>query len=104
MTFTKTTIPNALDWVLGLLEQLIVLVITFLIGYVVYCFIRGTNGRDNLIDLMGVVNENWKAAIILLIPLFYRPIRTFLDRLEQGPFGMKAKSVPVIEKEEKANP
>jgi hypothetical protein len=34
------------------------------------------------------MNENWKVGLLILLPLFYRPIRTFLEELREA-FGMK---------------
>lgn len=35
------------------------------------------------------INDNWKVGLIILIPLFYRGIRAFLERVEEFG-GMKA--------------
>jgi hypothetical protein len=42
-----------------------------------------------------MLNEDWKVGLILLVPLFYRTIRAFLERVEEA-FGMKAPRVPVV--------
>ena len=41
-----------------------------------------------------MLNENWKAELLLLIPLFYRTIRGFLERVEEFA-GMKAPRPPL---------
>ncbi len=33
------------------------------------------------------INENWKFDLVLVILLFFRPVRKFLDRMKKGPFG-----------------
>ena len=35
------------------------------------------------------LNENWKVSLLLLIPLFYRTVRTFLERVEKA-WGIEA--------------
>ncbi len=43
---------------------------------------------------LSMLNENWKIGLILLIPLFYRTIRAFLERAEEFA-GIKAPRQPV---------
>lgn len=33
------------------------------------------------------INENWKFDLIVLVLLFFRPIRKFLENMKKGPFG-----------------
>ena len=47
------------------------------------------------------VNANWRAALVLAVPLFYRPARSFLERAVKMP-GMEAE--PPIRGAEKPNP
>lgn len=49
------------------------------------------------------LNENWKAGLLLLIPLFYRTIRGFLERVEEFG-GAKAPRRPKSTLQEKPNP
>ena len=39
-------------------------------------------------QIIKLLNDNWKVLLIFLIPLFYRPIQTFLERVDEA-FGMK---------------
>lgn len=102
MKFFKITIPNFLNWLLTVLELLIVLAIVLVIGYAIVSFLWG-DSQVRVVLLMVAINENWKAALILLIPLFYRPIRIYLEQLDKGPFGMQRRPAPV-EQEQKENP
>lgn len=36
-----------------------------------------------LIELARALNENWKVILILLVPLFYRTVRMFLERAQK---------------------
>lgn len=47
------------------------------------------------------LNENWKAGLLLLIPLFYRSVRSFLERVEEFA-GMKTRQAQ--EKKKGPNP
>jgi hypothetical protein len=39
-------------------------------------------------ELVKGLNDNWKAALILLVVLFYRTVRMFLEQAEEA-FGVK---------------
>jgi hypothetical protein len=43
---------------------------------------------------LAVLNKNWKIGLLLLIPLFYRTVRAFLQRAEEFA-GIKAPREPV---------
>lgn len=104
MSFSKDTISDCLNWLLSVLELVIVLAIACLVGFGVYCLLSGSAQEARVVQLIKIINENWKAALVLLIPLFYRPIRMFLERLEQGPFGMRTGKPVPTEEEQKENP
>ena len=48
--------------------------------------------RDILSKLMITINQNWKAVLILLIPLFYQTIRKFIEEVEEA-YGMKRRAI-----------
>lgn len=49
--------------------------------------------HDRMLSLLGTVSDNWKAFLLLAIPLFYRTVRTFLEEVQEA-FGMKRPSRP----------
>jgi len=104
MTFTRETIPDWLTWLLSLVELLIVLAIAFLVGYAVCCFMWDSAQQVRFTHLMQVVNENWKAALVLLIPLFYRPARAFMENLEEAGSFKRRKPVEASSKQQETNP
>lgn len=84
-------LPSWLNWLLAVIEPLVVLVIAVLIFYVVYWLIFGPEQDGRQARLMGVLkgmNDNWKVGLLLLVLLFYRTIRTFLEQMEKGPWGV----------------
>jgi hypothetical protein len=103
MSFSKDTIPEWLSYLLSVLELLIVLIIACLVGFAVYCFLSGNAQEARFTTLMRTVNENWKAALVLLIPLFYRPLRTFLENLEEAGSWKRGRRIAGESKQE-ANP
>jgi hypothetical protein len=54
-------------------------------------------------DALTVLNGNWKIGLLLLVPLFYRTIRVFLERVEKFA-GMEAPRKPVAISSPKPNP
>jgi hypothetical protein len=48
--------------------------------------------QDRLTTILKTLSDNWKAVLILLVPLFYRTIRKFIARIKKGPWGMEADS------------
>lgn len=45
--------------------------------------------RPSVTEVLVAIDDHWKAVLLFLLPLFYSPIRAFLERVEEG-FGMKA--------------
>jgi hypothetical protein len=84
--------PHWMDIVLSILEPAIIVGITLLAIYA-SCWLMFGNENSaqhiRMIRMVVLLNENWKVGLILLLLLFYRPIRIFLEQLEQGPLGMK---------------
>ena len=56
-----------------------------------------------MVALVQLVNDNWKTFLLLVLLLFYRTIRTFLEEVQEG-FGMKRRPVPPPMAEAKPNP
>jgi len=77
-----------------------------LIGYSAYWLVFGHDGSSQqarLTQLMKLMNDDWKAALILLVLLFYRTIRIFLEQAEEA-WGVKRKRPIIGEPEENPNP
>ena len=51
-------------------------------------------------ESLTTLNDNWKAVLILLVPLFYRAIRRFIARIRKGPWGMEADAEDEAPKED----
>lgn len=43
---------------------------------------------EEVATFLGIINQDWKVLLILLIPLFYQTIRKFLEEVEEA-YGMK---------------
>jgi hypothetical protein len=77
-----------LDRLLECLEVATVVIIALAIAgaiayesvWIIYC---PTLRQARLTTALETLNANWKAALILLVPLFYRTIRGFLERVEE---------------------
>jgi hypothetical protein len=64
---------------------------------------KSAEHQTRLTQLVELINDNWKAALILLVLLFYRTIRIFLEQTEEA-FGMKRKKPISGEPTEEPNP
>src|SRR2546422_552356 len=102
-------LPEGLNWLLSVVEPLIVLGTTVSVSYGVWCLVRpDVNGRQTrIIASMKDINDNWKAGVLLLVLLFYRTVRVFLEQAEEA-FGVKRQKLlpgtPLEESNPKENP
>ena len=39
--------------------------------------------KSPLVAILTTLSENWKGLLLLLIPLFYRTVRTFLEKVKK---------------------
>ena len=99
-------LPLWLNWLLSVVEPLVVLGITVAILYVGFGLVFGSAQSTNQArfkELMAIVSDNWKAALLILLVLFYRTVRMFLEEVEEA-FGMKRKKPMSGEPEKASNP
>ena len=85
------------DRLLSAIEVTTVVLLTFAVYfsiiYQVGWILCGTDVQPRharLSEVAKSLNENWKAGLLLFIPLFYRSIRGFLERVEEFA-GMKTR-------------
>jgi hypothetical protein len=71
-------ICSALDWLIGVFGRLLILVMFGLIFYFSYLLVRGKLSATDENILHGIT-LNWKAVLLVMIPLFYVPVRVFLE-------------------------
>src|SRR5713226_6890348 len=84
-------LPHWLNWILATVEPIVVLAIAFAVLYVVYWAVFQSSGSSQQVrfkELIEEINGNWKAGILLLVVLFYRTIRIFLEQAEEA-FSVK---------------
>lgn len=91
----SNTWPERLDNCLRIAEAIIVLAITVAIfGLIVVEFwsvlLRGDSPprQQRVESMLKTLNDNWKASLLLLVPLFYRTIRMFLEKVKRA-WGME---------------
>ena len=97
--------PDGLDWLLAIFERLIVLAVAGCVFYSGWIILGPNHAalQAQLIHTLRTLNDNWKAVLLILIPLFYRTIRMFLEQTEEA-FGMKRKKPLSGERERQPNP
>ncbi|MGB2679306.1 MAG: hypothetical protein WAN12_19665 [Candidatus Acidiferrum sp.] len=71
-------ICSALDWLIGVLGRALILVMLGLTFYFSYLLVRGKLDTTDKEILHGLT-LNWKAVLLVMIPLFYVPVRIFLE-------------------------
>jgi hypothetical protein len=49
------------------------------------------------------MNKAWKVCLVILVPLFFRPIFKFLFFLREGPLGTKTQLPPTTQPPPSAN-
>lgn len=84
-------IPEWLDWILSAIEPIVVLAVAFVVAYVVYWAVFSTgHWHDHIVTTVKELSDNWKAGLMLMVVLFYRTVRMFLEQAEEA-FGVKRK-------------
>jgi hypothetical protein len=84
-------LPEWLNWLLAVVEPLVVLGVTFSLAYATYWLVFAQDkGHAYLSTTIKQLNDNWKVGLILLVALFYRTIRIFLEQAEEA-WGVKRK-------------
>lgn len=99
-------LPDWLNWLLSVVEPLVVLAIAALVFYSAYWLVFGSEQdqhRTRLMALMKGINDDWKAALLLLLLLFYRTVRVFLEQAEEA-FGVRKRKPLPGEPQREANP
>ena len=61
-------------------------------------FSRNPPVETRAAQILEILNQNWRVLLILAIPLFYRPVKRFLDELEEA-FGMKRQRPPPVQRQ-----
>jgi len=87
LTSTPSGICAALDWLVKVAERLLVLGVAFLAFYFGYYFCRASLSKEQK-EVVAFVAINWKIILILMIPLFYQTVRTFLEEVQEA-WGIK---------------
>jgi hypothetical protein len=87
-------------------ESLTVLGIFLLTGYVAWWMVLGNVADPRYARTMALVHtmsENWRAFLLLGVPLFYRPVRTFMEEAQEWA-GMKRRTLPAEPPVQRENP
>lgn len=91
-----------LDWLVSVVERLLVLGLSYVIFYFGYQLVRGKSVPDQF-TVLKFFADNWKIGIIVLIVLFYGTVRTFLEQVQEV-WGMKRPLPLVSDKPEPLRP
>ena len=104
-------LPAGLDWLLSVVEPLIVVALTIVLAYATYWLIFGvqpngapTDNNKRVTEVVKLLNDNWKVALILAILLFYRTVRIFLEQAEELFYVKRRKTLEGEPQEPRPNP
>jgi hypothetical protein len=81
----------------------VILMIAFYEAYWVMWGCTTSNRQTRIQNAVTAFSGNWKIGLLLLIPLFYRTIRTFLERAEKIA-GIEAPRTPTAIRSGKLKP
>src|SRR5438034_2245564 len=59
----------------------------------------GEEIHSRVVRVVKGINDNWRVDLLVLVPLFFRPLFKFLFFLRKGPWGIESGELP--QKEEK---
>jgi hypothetical protein len=92
-----------LEWVELLLVLLLGVLLTALAGFLVFWVVTGCGGdiHARLVQVVKGMNTGWKVCLLILVPLFFRPVYKFMHYLREGPF--RTKSTPLTAPESKSD-
>lgn len=89
-------VPVIIDWLVRLISGLVILAFIVFGVYAVYSLVFGGESSQNrIVQLLDIMNRDWKAMTAIIAVLFYNPIRAFLGRMERfivkaGPVELQA--------------
>ena len=83
------------DLLLTLVERFTVILVAVFIFYLGFglVFDGKPPSQTRAAQVLEILNLNWRALLILAIPLFYRPVKKFLDEVQEIA-GMKRPPQP----------
>jgi len=96
-SWISLNIPRIVDWLLGVVAHFLVLSLGIFAVYCVFALIFGNLTNSRIEKILSLLNENWKALLVLGFPIFYRAIRKLLEEATisgVGPihFGRQART------------
>ncbi len=71
-----------LDRVHDVVTRMVAVGVVLLVGWGTWRLLSPA-GRGPAEDVLKIIEANWKACLMLLAAMFYRPIRLFLENLEE---------------------
>ena len=83
------TVRQVLDWVLGIAGRVAILAGAAMVVYAIFQLFFGADepGQSRAGKVLELIDANWKAILLVLLPLLYLPLKTFLDSITEVRFG-----------------
>ena len=91
--------PKLFRWLQYVEFALVVLIGTCVATLAVYTVVWivcgcGEQIHSRVVGVVTAINNNWRVDLLVLIPLFFRPIFKFLFFLRKGPWGTESGQLP----------
>lgn len=80
---SPAAIVAILDWVVAVIERMVVIAVALIAFYSGWLAFHEPGKSDALTQTLKALSEYWKGLLLLLIPLFYRTVRTFLEKVRK---------------------
>jgi hypothetical protein len=87
VSWLSLNIPQITDWLLEIIAHLLVLSLSIFAIYCVFGLIFGNLTNSRIEKILSLLNDNWKALLVLGFAVFYPAIRRLLARANLGGIG-----------------
>jgi hypothetical protein len=87
VSWVSLNIPRIIDWFLGAIAYLLVLSLGIFAVYCVFGLIFGNLTNSRIEKILSLLNDNWKALLVLGFPIVYPAIRKLLAKANLSGIG-----------------
>jgi hypothetical protein len=78
-------LSSSLDALVAIVERIFVIGIAVFVGWLLVALVLGSTpvAETRAARVLILFNDHWKALLILLVPLFFRTIRGFIEEVQE---------------------
>jgi hypothetical protein len=102
--WARENVPDLLDWIVSVLSRVFICCATLgLLWYGGWAAHGDPFSRHLFKQTATYLGKNWGVGMLIILPLYYLPVRKFLEELETF-YGAKRRSPPKAEEKEPTKP